>query len=35
MPIKINFNQSGAGVSLSPGMGLPTMMLTPQTAKIA
>ena len=31
MPIKINFNQSCAG----PGVGLPTMMWTPQTAKIA
>ena len=38
MPIKMNSNQSGAGVSFSPGGGgggLPTMMLTPQTAKIA
>ena len=35
MPIKINFNQNGAGVCFSPGVGLPTMMLTPQTAKIA
>ena len=35
MPIKINFNQSGAAVSFSPGLGLPTMMWTPQTAKIA
>ena len=35
MPIKINFNQSGAGVSFRPGVGLPTMMLTLQTAKIA
>ena len=35
MPIKINFNQSGAGVSFSPGVGLPTIMLTPQIAKIA
>ena len=35
MPIKLNFNQSGAGVSLNPGMGLPTMMWTPQTVKIA
>ena len=35
MPIKINFNQGGAGVSLSPGVGLPTMMWYPQTAKIA
>ena len=35
MPIKINFNQSGAGVSFSPGVGVPTMMWTPQTAKIA
>ena len=35
MPIKINFNQSGAAVSFSPGVGLPTMMLTPQTVKIA
>ena len=35
MPIKINFNQSGAGVSLSPGVGLHTMMWYPQTAKIA
>ena len=35
MPIKINFNQGGAGVSLSPGVGLPTMMWTHQTAKIA
>ena len=29
MPIKFNFNQSGAGVSFSPGVGLPTMMWTP------
>ena len=35
MPIKFNFNQSGAGVSLSPGVRVPTMMWTPQTAKIA
>ena len=35
MTIKINFNQNGAGVSFSPGSGLPTMMWTPQTAKIA
>ena len=35
MPIEFNLNQSGAGVSLSPGVGLPTMMWTPQTAKIA
>ena len=35
MPIKINFNQSGAGVSLSPGVGVPTMMWIPQTAKMA
>ena len=35
MPIKLNFNQSGAGVSLNPGMGLPTMMWTPQSTKIA
>ena len=35
MPIEFNFNQSGAGVSLSPGVGLPTMMWTPQTAKKA
>ena len=35
MPIKINFNQNGAGVSFSPGMRVPTMMLTPQTAKMA
>ena len=35
MPIKINFNQSGAGVSFSPGVRVPTMMLTPQTAKMA
>ena len=35
MPIKFNFNQSGADVSLSPGMGVPTMMWTPQSAKIA
>ena len=35
MLIKINFNQSGKDVSLSPGVGLPTMMLTSQTAKIA
>ena len=35
MPIKINFNQSGAGISFSPRVGLPTMMWTPQTAKIA
>ena len=35
MPIKINFNQSGAGVSLSPGVRVPTMMWTPQTAKMA
>ena len=26
MPVKINFNQSGAGVSFSPGVGVPTMM---------
>ena len=31
----MNSNQSGAGVSFSPRVGLPTMMLTPQTAKIA
>ena len=31
----MNSNQSGAGVSFRPGVGLPTMMLTPQTAKIA
>ena len=35
MPIKINFNQSGAGVSLSPMVGAPTMMWYPQNAKIA
>ena len=35
MLIKINFNQNGAGVCLSPEVGLPTMMWTPQTAKIA
>ena len=35
MPIKINFNQSGAAVSFSPGVGLPTMMWYPLTAKIA
>ena len=35
MLIKFNFNQSGAGVSISPWVGLPTMMWTPQTAKIA
>ena len=35
MPIKINFNQNGAGVSFSPGVRGPTMMWTPQTAKIA
>ena len=35
MLIKLNFNQSGAGVSFSPGVGLPTMMWTPQCAKIA
>ena len=35
MLIKFNFNQSGAGVSFSPGVGLPTMMWTPQTGKIA
>ena len=35
MPIKFNFNQSSAGVSLSPGVALPTMMWTLQTAKIA
>ena len=35
MPIKFNFNQSGAGFGLSPEVGLPTMMWTPQTAKIA
>ena len=35
MLIQFNFNQSGAGVSFNPGVGLPTMMLTPQTAKIA
>ena len=28
-------NQSGAGISFSPGVGLPIMMLTPQTARIA
>ena len=31
----MNSNQSGAGVSFSSGVGLPTMILTPQTAKIA
>ena len=31
----MNSKQSGAGVSFSPGVGLPTMMLTPQLAKIA
>ena len=35
MPIKINFNQNGAGVSFSPGVRVPTMMWTPQTAKMA
>ena len=35
MPIKINFNQSGAGVSLSPRVRVRTMMWTPQTAKMA
>ena len=35
MPIKLNFNQSDTGVSFSPGMGVPTMMWTPQSAKIA
>ena len=35
MPVKINFNQSGAGVSFSPGVRVPTMMWTPQTGKIA
>ena len=35
MPIKINFNQSGAAVNFSPGVGLPNMMWYPQTAKIA
>ena len=35
MLIKINFNQGGAGVSLSPGMGLPTKMWYPLTGKIA
>ena len=35
MLIKINFNQNGADVSFSPGVGLPTIMWTPQTAKIA
>ena len=35
MPIKINFNQSGTGISLSPEVGLHTMLWTPQTAKIA
>ena len=35
MPIKIKFNQSGADISFSPGVGLPTMMWTPQTARIA
>ena len=35
MPIEFNFNQRCTGVSLSPGVGLPTMMWTPQTAKIA
>ena len=35
MPIKINFIQSGAGVSLSPGMGIPNIMWIPQSAKIA
>ena len=35
MPIKFNFNQSGAGLSFSPGVRVPTMMWTPQTAKMA
>ena len=35
MSIKFNFKQSGTGISLSLGVGLPTMMWTPQTAKIA
>ena len=35
MPIKLNFNQSGAGVSFSPRVGVTTMMWTPQTAKLA
>ena len=33
--MKINFNLSGAGVSLSPGVGLTYVMWTPNTAKIA
>ena len=35
MSIKLIFNQSGAGISFSPGVGLPSMMWTPQSAKIA
>ena len=35
MSIKFNFNQSGAGASFSSGVGLPTMMWTPQSTKIA
>ena len=34
MPIKINFKQSGTGVSFNPGVRVPTMMWTPQTAKM-
>ena len=33
MSIKINFNQGGAGVSLSPGVGVPTRAWTPKTAE--
>ena len=35
MPIKLNFNLSGADVSFSPRVGVTTMMWTPQTGKIA